>query len=309
MKKIILIMVCLLMPNFSGAYTDVSEEYWAYEEIKVLSDNNIVSGYPDNKFMPGNYVTEEELVTIILRATNLDECKELKIWPDDYINLAKNNGIIATKDFVNGKRFLEIINEFCDFNSDIDLEKRLTRANVCNLIRKIVTNYPKEMNELLNKDDLAIETIIHSIEVNDFDTYDGKYKETVELIKNDMHPYLEYRKSFAEGNYILAIEFETVNNSCYQVPTSYESLNIEFKSNDISVIDSFDLDEVKMQVINLPYSGIWVEPSEKYKTTAFYILDDIPDEILVHRNVSTLYDSYTKEYVNVELLNSLQINL
>lgn len=309
MKKIILIMVCLLLPNFSEAYTDVSEEYWAYEEIKVLTDNNIVSGYPDNKFMPDNYVTEEELVTIILRATNLNECKELKIWPDDYINLAKNNGIIATKDFVNGKRFLEIINEFCNFNSDINLEKRLTRANICNLVREIVSNYPKEMNELLNKDNLAIETVIHSIEVNDFDTYDGKYKEVVELIKNDTHPYLKYRKSFAEGNYILAIEFETVNNSYYQVPTSYESLNMEFNSDDIFVIDSFDLDEVKMQVQNLPYGGMWVEPNEKYKTTAFYILDEMPNEMLINRNVSTLYNSYTKEYVNVELLDFLQINL
>ena len=120
---------------------------------------------------------------------------------------------------------------------------------------------------------------------------------------------IKYRKSFAEGNYILAIEFETVNNSYYQVPTSYESLNMEFNSDDIFVIDSFDLDEVKMQVQNLPYGGMWVEPNEKYKTTAFYILDEMPNEMLINRNVSTLYNSYTKEYVNVELLDFLQINL
>ncbi len=48
-------------------YTDVSEEYWAKEEIIALSQMGILSGYPDKTFRPDNKINRGETAVILER--------------------------------------------------------------------------------------------------------------------------------------------------------------------------------------------------------------------------------------------------
>lgn len=46
-------------------FSDVPEEYWAFNEISVASLSNVISGYSDGTFRPNNYVTRAQTAVII----------------------------------------------------------------------------------------------------------------------------------------------------------------------------------------------------------------------------------------------------
>ena len=51
-------------------FDDLSSDHWAYDNIMGLVENNVVGGYDDNTFRPGNAVTREEFVKMLLLATD-----------------------------------------------------------------------------------------------------------------------------------------------------------------------------------------------------------------------------------------------
>ena len=64
--------VLLLSLSFSvsGAdkFSDVPEGSKFYKAVTALSKKNIISGYEDGTFLPGNTITRAEAATIIVRA-------------------------------------------------------------------------------------------------------------------------------------------------------------------------------------------------------------------------------------------------
>lgn len=52
-------------------YPDVPKEFWAYDAIKTLSENNILKGYDDGTFRPQKSVTRAEFSKMISLALNL----------------------------------------------------------------------------------------------------------------------------------------------------------------------------------------------------------------------------------------------
>ncbi|MBU7005798.1 fibronectin type III domain-containing protein [Phosphitispora fastidiosa] len=58
-------------PAITG-YSDVSADYWAVNEIVYLSSNNILKGFPDGTFRPGNSMSRGELAALLARALDLD---------------------------------------------------------------------------------------------------------------------------------------------------------------------------------------------------------------------------------------------
>lgn len=334
MRKMIFIFVCLFIPSLSHAYIDVDVNHFAYQEINELNNRGIVSGYLDGTFRADNYITEEELITILFNVADCEIGNIVMNWPQDYIKLASENDFEITSQFVTKKRLLEIAQKFkniknISFNgmnfenrlSDaesfvnerelVNLTNNVTRAEVCIFMNKLLnlskTKFPLVL-EVINDSDLNIKTVINSVDIVEFDSYSGKYKDVIDKIKSENHPYLEFRNKLAEGNYMLIVDFKTINNSCYQVPTGYDYLRWDFITEDVSIIDAFDIDEVKVQTLNLPYNGVFVEENSQYNTTAFYILDTMPKKANVSRDINTLYDKYTNEYVNANQLNSATIN-
>lgn len=80
MKKQILGM-CLGLALIFGAiqtamakdYPDVPKTHWAYNQIKELSDANILVGYPDGNFKPDDRITRAEFATMVIKTVDQED--------------------------------------------------------------------------------------------------------------------------------------------------------------------------------------------------------------------------------------------
>lgn len=334
MKRIMTVLIFLLfIPSFSDAYTDLDSKHFAYKDIFELKANDVALGYPDDTFKPDSYITEEELITILLRGANLESCKDFNNWPYDYVELALNNGVVVDNSLVTIKEFYQFVEKISvlpninnlDNSFDNKLNKKayalgeinigaynLTRAEACVYINKLIKADGKtSIKELpqeteiyyTNNEELDISTIVKSVEVFEYDSYNGKYADVINQIKSGEHPYLKGRNKNAVGKYIVAVEFDTINNSKYGTWTSYKSLKFE----GLEVKDAFDTDEINSQLSNCAYDATLIKPSQNYTVTAFYILDNKPEELAINRDITTLYNLQTHEYIDIYSFSKMNI--
>ena len=54
--------------NCSYAYTDVSSSHWAYSDLETLSEQGIVSGYPDGSFKPNQEISKAEFLSLLTKS-------------------------------------------------------------------------------------------------------------------------------------------------------------------------------------------------------------------------------------------------
>lgn len=76
-------------------FSDLNGYQWAAGYIGYAVENGIVKGYPDGTFKPGEKVSTNEMMTMILRAAGYTETQIGTTWPDDYIVKAKEAGILS----------------------------------------------------------------------------------------------------------------------------------------------------------------------------------------------------------------------
>lgn len=109
--------------NIFAAETNFSDikKHWAKETIEKFVTNEIVNGYEDNTFKPDNNVTYAEFLKMIVVAGKYDLVRKgNSVWPDFYINTAKENNLIiseAAQDaecLITRKQACEIIANFID---------------------------------------------------------------------------------------------------------------------------------------------------------------------------------------------------
>jgi N-acetylmuramoyl-L-alanine amidase len=60
-------------PENEVHFSDLSEEYWAYNEIRNAAKLGIIVGYPDGTFKPNKGLSREEMAAILYRALTLEE--------------------------------------------------------------------------------------------------------------------------------------------------------------------------------------------------------------------------------------------
>lgn len=76
-KKVSFIFLSVYF-SFSAAafanerFTDINSDYWANEEITYLEERNIIGGYPNGEFRPGDKVTRSQAALMIAEALELD---------------------------------------------------------------------------------------------------------------------------------------------------------------------------------------------------------------------------------------------
>jgi len=74
MKKIysiVAFVVALFLLNSNSAfafYSDMTTDHWAYKQIKMLSEQSVVVGYPDGTFHPDENVTRAEFASMAIKA-------------------------------------------------------------------------------------------------------------------------------------------------------------------------------------------------------------------------------------------------
>ncbi|NPV43491.1 MAG: hypothetical protein HPY70_05880 [Firmicutes bacterium] len=84
-------------------FSDLNETDYAYKEIIHLVNRNVISGYPDGTFKPGNYVKRAEFAKFLVFALNFqhliseetEEFGDLKgHWSNKIVNVAVRKGLI-----------------------------------------------------------------------------------------------------------------------------------------------------------------------------------------------------------------------
>lgn len=54
--------------TFAKDYADLPKDHWAYKQIQILTDFNVVVGYPDGNYKPEQNVTRAEFATMVIKA-------------------------------------------------------------------------------------------------------------------------------------------------------------------------------------------------------------------------------------------------
>ena len=110
MKKILIKIILILffstncLKVYSSEYNDIPHGFWAYKEIDALTNKNIITGYPDNKYLPQKYITRAEYAAMVIKALGLENVEIEKMYtfedvgPSDwawrYILIALNYDIL-----------------------------------------------------------------------------------------------------------------------------------------------------------------------------------------------------------------------
>lgn len=75
-------------PIGKSGFSDMSGYGWAEGYVKYAVQNGVTKGYPDGTFKPGNKVTMNELITMVLRAADFSDENLGGTWPSNYVNKA-----------------------------------------------------------------------------------------------------------------------------------------------------------------------------------------------------------------------------
>ena len=67
LKSILSVAVLCLMTAPAFAFPDVSNDYWAAPQIKLLSQQGVIVGYPDGTFKPNGEITRAEMAAVLDR--------------------------------------------------------------------------------------------------------------------------------------------------------------------------------------------------------------------------------------------------
>jgi len=110
-KVIVCILICIIgMSQMADAkeselekepFSDLPESNWAYDHIMHLVDDGVINGYPDGHFGPGERVTSEAFVKMVVSVLGYTELESGdNRWSLPYIEKAKELGLIEdTKQF------------------------------------------------------------------------------------------------------------------------------------------------------------------------------------------------------------------
>lgn len=71
-----------------SGFSDMSGAGWAEGYISYAVKNGVANGYPDGTFKPGNSVSINELISMVLRAAGYTDDTLEGTWPEKYINKA-----------------------------------------------------------------------------------------------------------------------------------------------------------------------------------------------------------------------------
>jgi len=155
---------------------------------------------------------------------------------------------------------------------------------------------------------LVITKLDHIELIDSLENLPEKYQEIFQKLGEDA-PYYRLKKSKIKGNKLIVVEFETINRSeQYSTLTGADFLHLQFLGrDDIKIIDRFDTNAFSYVDQQIPIENFEIMPQSTHKTTAVYIVNDLPDKIRFHRNVTTMY--FEDEYIHMNSTQALTVYL
>jgi hypothetical protein len=85
----------------NAPFTDVSADYWAAAYISYAAANGIIDGFGDNTFRPGNTLTREQWLTMLLAALGYDKEEYGLVnenWAANATALALKTGLVSAEE-------------------------------------------------------------------------------------------------------------------------------------------------------------------------------------------------------------------
>lgn len=70
------------VPITENKFNDISNDYWAKNEVNYLASKGLFNGYEDGTFRPENPITRAEVATILVRSNGDIKQKSKKVFPD-----------------------------------------------------------------------------------------------------------------------------------------------------------------------------------------------------------------------------------
>lgn len=62
----------IMLNSASFAFSDLTEEHWAYRNVLNMQDKGIISGFEDNTFRPSDSLTREQFITMAVKGLNIE---------------------------------------------------------------------------------------------------------------------------------------------------------------------------------------------------------------------------------------------
>ena len=88
-------------PVKAAGFTDVSGKEWYAADVIALAanQNEIIKGYPDGSFRAAAKLTADQFITMLVRAGGQAAANNSEYWAINYLNKAKEMGILQDGDF------------------------------------------------------------------------------------------------------------------------------------------------------------------------------------------------------------------
>lgn len=151
-------------------FPDMRASHWAagYVNLAVKSEEKLIQGYPDGMFHPGDAITFDQTVTILMRMLGYQDSDVGAVWPQGYLNAAASVGL------TDGVK--------------LDAKSKLTRAQAaklfCNLLktdRKEGDSYAAKLGTLVEDCVLlSVDATAEDGSKNAIKTQDGKIYKVAE---------------------------------------------------------------------------------------------------------------------------------
>jgi hypothetical protein len=161
---VLVIAVILQIPVAAApSFTDVKSGQW-YDDyldyIEMLEGMEIINGYGDGTFRPGNTLKRSEFLKMLAISSELYTITPSKgvHWAEQYWNMLNEAGVLENTDIQ------------CTFNS---LEKPITRYEMAMLVNNTLYNVFCEN---------TMEVTSASTNISDYGTMDMKYRSSVEQV-------------------------------------------------------------------------------------------------------------------------------
>lgn len=310
--EFITILMKVLFPN---ADVSTTSEYWANGSITLAEEKNILKIEEYTEFNPDIDITRLEICKMIsnsiegLEGIELSELSDRKKF-EDVSDDCEEAIIVAILSQLN------ILNGYPD--NTVRLNEKSTRAELCAFIQNYLKcrctllsilndnenilyengiakaySIPAKLRKRKDSVDIPyITTEIKNVCLFPFEKPDDMYNDIFQKFYETDEPYLEYRKKFGKGNYVIAVEFETTNNTYdNDMYCGYEFLRVSFPEENINIIDAFDEDEIRRQLSGNANVGEIIKSGETRNTSAFYVVDKLPEtKIRFDRDITGIFE-------------------
>lgn len=257
---------------YANPVTDI-KDHWAKETITQLTDQNIISGYPDGSFRPDNSVSVAEFIKIATSSIDEDiEGGEGSNWYVPYVDKALDMGLV--KD-----------GEFSKYNREI------TRGEMARIISRALEKEPQNVNKLKRQ-------------ITDFNKIPSEIKDHVAkvyaagIITGYEDGSFKYDRTATRAE-ASAMLLRLLNEDERKVPEVEEIVEekVEEKPyNELSDFESVPLEEVKM-LKNVEFSLDRKGKPENVENVYFLKESDLPIRLgnIVIEDIDFEYDPYDWE--------------